>query len=290
MLSFFIVLISIFLFSSCTNTAEEAIEEQKSRVTVDFNTFQVDVEDMSRGSDDPLTLADVAKRLSFAIFKADGTLVEETTMHQEKTASGAGFGSVEVELYPGNYKVVAVAHSGSGNATITSTSSATLPGKTITDTFTKVQDLLVVSNQDFDLSMTLDRITSAFILRLNDAPPANVKEFVVVVNTGGEVPVSLDINPSTGRASGNWKQTCTIPVANIGNDVPIYFIAAFSPATVTVMATAYDTNGAEIISHNLGQVPLVRNKRTVATGTFFQTAGTGTFTVETWGEDNNIEY
>ena len=291
MLTIVILFFSLILFSACSQSIDEASMEQKSRVTVDFNTFQVEVEDMGRSSRTAPTLSDVAKRLSFVMFKSDGvTLVEETTIHQENTSNGTGFGSVELELYPGTYQMVAVAHNGLGNASIASTSSATLPGETITDTFTKVQELTVEPNKECSFTMPLNRITSAFILRLNDTPPANVKEIEVIVNTGGVDPASLDINPGTGRASNNWIQRCTIPVADLGNDVPIYFIGMIKETSVTITATAYDASENVIISHTLNNVSLVANKKTVATGTFFQSSVSGAFTVTTWDADQNINY
>lgn len=287
MLLTIIVLFSLILLSGCSSSVDEAPMEQKSRVTVDLSTFQVEVEDLSRGSRTTPTLLDVSSRLSFAVLNSEGGQV--VTIHQD--SEDDDFGSVEMELYPGSYKMVAVAHNGDDDASISSVTSAVLPGTTITDSFTGVQDLTVESNQDCTFNMSLKRITSAFILKLNDIPPVDVKEIEVVVNVGGSEPTSLDVNPSTGLASKNWKQTCIIPIADISNETPIYFVGMLKQASVTVKATAYDANGIEIISHTINGVPLAPNQKTIATGTFFQSSGSGTFTIETtWGDDKNIEY
>ena len=72
---------------------------------------------------------------------------------------------------------------------------------------------------------------------------------------------------------------------------PVYFISMVKNASVTVTATAYDTDDKVIISHTINGVSLVPNKKTIATGTFFQSSGSGTFTVNSeWLTDNNIEY
>ena len=111
------------------------------------------------------------------------------------------------------------------------------------------------------------------------------------VNSSVGDPTSLEINPSTGLATGNWKQTRSIPVAEISNETPVYFISMVKNASVTVTATAYDTDDKVIISHTINGVSLVPNKKTIATGTFFQSSGSGTFTVNSeWLTDNNIEY
>ena len=295
MRSLFTFLISLFFFCSCTNTTEEAVE-QKSRVTVDFSTFQVEVEDMSRSSRTAPELSDVADHLSFAVFKSDGiTLVDETTIHQQKISSGADFGSVEVELYPGNYKMVVVAHSGSGDAEIESATSVILPGTTYTDTFTQVADFTVVSNQNSNLSKTLNRITSAFILKMNDTPPANASRIEVILNNGAPAPNPLRINPGTGLAENNWLQTRSFTPEEITNETTpahVYYISKSLPFALTVKATAYDSADEEIIRHIIPDVPLTPNKKTVATGTFFQSSASGFFTITSdWdSDDEEIEY
>lgn len=291
----------IVLFSACSPSTDDASMEQKSRVSVDFSTFQVEVEDMSRSSRTALSTA--ATRLSFAVFNSNGTLVEGTTIHQEKTSGGTGFGTVELELFPDTYQMVAVAHNGDENADITSVSTLTLPGETFTDTFTKVQELKVEPNKDCSFTMSLNRITTAFILKLKDAVlPSNLKEIKVVLNTSGFLlsqvnPKTLDIDLVSGLALKSLKFTHTIPVATIPVEIPrsiepLYFIAYNSPATVGVKATAYDTEGNEIISHTFDEVPLTPNKKTVASGTFFQSSASGFFTITSdWdSDDQEIEY
>lgn len=278
-------LLGLLMLSACSSSPEE-VTLQKSRISVDFCTFQIEVEDMEATS--RAALVDAATRLSLAVYQADGTLVEDA-IHQQ--ASDDSFGTMELELYPGTYKLVAVAHNGTADADILSATSVTLPGTKITDTFTKVQDLTVESGKDCSLSMTLARITSAFVLKLLDTPPANAKEIEVVVNTAGLVPTSLDINPSTGFACNNWKQSEKIQITDLSDADPIYFIGMFSSVSATVKATAYDTSGNVIVSHTLNSVSLIPNRKTIATGTFFKSTGSSTFTLNTaWGDDHNIGY
>ncbi len=283
-----ILLFSVVLLSACSGSADEALLEQKSRVSVDLSTFQVEVENMGRGS--RAALSSAASRLSFAVLKSDGTQV--FTVHQNSVDED--FGSVEMELYPDTYQMVALAHNGDADAGITSTSSVTLPGTTYTDTFSKVQELTVKSGEDCNLDMTLPRITSAFILKLTDTPPANAKRIEIVLYNGGPTPNPLTVNPSTGFAAENWSQTCSIPIEDMIDDTPdlIYYIGNTSPLYVTVKATAYDSDNNKIIHHIIPSVPLTPNQKTIATGTFFQSSASGIFTITSdWNsEDNNIEY
>ena len=279
------LLLGLSTLVSCTLSVIEEPVEQKSRVLVDVRPFHLAAEDFgaaTRTADAPAT------RLSFAVFDKEGNLVE-SVMSLE--SSDGSFGPVEMELYPGSYKMVAVAHSGDADADVQSTTSVILPGSTFTDTFAKVQDLTVNSDEDCSLGMTLPRVTSAFVLRLTDTPPANVKEIQVIVNTSGLEPGSLDLNPTSGLVSNLWKQICTIPVADLSKDVPIYYIGMYPVTAVNVEATAIANDDTEIISHTINNVPLAPNQRTIATGTFFKSQGSGTFTIETtWGADKEVYY
>lgn len=270
---------------SCTQPVVEDVVRQKSHVTVDVRAFYFELEEF--GSNTRIG-SSPASRLSFAVFDSEGALVE-TAIHQ--VSSSETFGTIEMELFPGEYLMVAVAHNGDADADIKSTTSVILPGTTFTDTFAKVQSLTVESGKDCNLSMTLPRITSAFVLRLTDIPPANAQEIQVVINNTGTDPISLNFNPSTGLASGHWKQVRTISVADFFKDNPIYFIKMHESTVVNIKATAYATDGTEIISHTINNVPLVPNQKTIATGIFFKSQSSGTFTINsTWDTDKEISY
>lgn len=271
-------LIALF-FALCTllscskPIAEEPSVEEMSHIRVNVSPFYFQVEDMGATRTD---LSEVSARLSFAVFDADGDLVE-SVVHQDSTEEV--FGAIEMALYPGTYKLVAVAHNGGGDASIGSVSSITLPGDTLTDTFSAVQDLTVESDKEYEFTMNLPRVTSAFAFRLADIPPANLKEIQVVLNTGGSIPASLEFNPTTGLASNNWKFTCTIPAEKFNEETPIYFIKLFEQTVVNIEATAYDEEGEVIINHTISNVSLVPGKKTTATGYFFKSSGSGSFTV-----------
>lgn len=66
-------------------------------------------------------------------------------------------------------------------------------------------------------------------------------------------------------------------------------MSMYPVSVVSVKATAYDTEGDEMISHTINNVTMTPNKRTVATGRFFKSQGSGTFTLETeWDADNQV--
>ena len=275
-------LLSLLMLGACSSSSDDSVL-QKSRVSIDVSGFDIEVEPVGGRA---TTLTGVT-HLSVAVYDAEGTLVKSAN----QVSSLETFGTVEMELYPGEYQLVAVAHNGAEDATINSTTLVTLPGTRFTDTFSKVQGFTVESGKDCSVSTSLSRIASAFILRIADNPPADAKEIQVVVNTAGMDPASLTVDPSTGCATNNWKQTCTIPVSQITTDVPVYFIGMFPVCSVTVKATAYNTADEEIISHTITGVPLQPNHRTIASGNFFQSSGSAVFTIDlVWGADKHVDF
>lgn len=133
------------VFSSCNKSVVvDGGGGVKSHVTVDVRTFALASEGFGAygSSSDVGTKGEdsysPASRLSFAVFDAEGALVGEVI---NKVSSADGFGLVEMDLYPGVYSLVAVAHGGAADAVIASSSSVVLPGSLLTDTFAKVQSL-----------------------------------------------------------------------------------------------------------------------------------------------------
>lgn len=277
------LLLALCTFISCSKPIEESPVEEKSHITVYVSPFSLSMEEMGATRAD-LTAA--ATRLSFAVFNTEGKMVFSVQQNSKE----ANFGQVRMELNSGSYKMVAVAHNGEGEATITSTTSVTLPGTRFTDTFTKVEDFTVEKGKDCSFTMTLNRVTSAFILRISDKAPEEAKEIEVILNNGGDTTKPLMLNPTSRLTSVSYSQTCTIPISDVSSNVPIYFIGNFNPVAVVVKITAYDEEGKEIISHKLQNVPLKANETTTATGNFFTPKVSGTFTVSDWGADNKFPY
>ena len=71
----------------------------------------------------------------------------------------------------------------------------------------------------------------------------------------------------------------------------MFLFSKFPVSIVKVTATAYNTEGEAIITHSFVNIILTPNKRPVATGRFFKSQGSGTFTLETgWDADNQVSY
>lgn len=280
------LLVNLCFLQSCSKVTVVENEETKSHVQITVSPFDITMEDM--GTATRAAISSAATHLSFAVFNADGTtLIKEIN----QVSSGLGYGTIDMELSPGTYKMVAVAHNGTNHAVINSVSSVTLPGSTFTDTFSAIKEIKVESGKNYDIAMNLPRATAAFVLKLSDTPPAEAKKINVVVNTAGAETNTLSFDPDTRLAKNTWKQTYTIPIEKFEDEkgVPFYFICMVNGQTVTVEATAYDADNKEIISHTISNVTLKANQKTIAIGNFF--VPKVLFSVSnTWEENINIGY
>ena len=92
---------------------------------------QVPFDTPSADSRASVNISDICSRLSFAFFRTDGSLY--VAKHQ--TAEEAGFGSLDISLPQDTYRVVVIAHSGSGTPTFAAADSIRFKDNKLTDTF-----------------------------------------------------------------------------------------------------------------------------------------------------------
>ena len=98
------------------------------------------------------------------------------------------------------WRLVAIAHNGTGTATISSPNKITFPNNKCTDTFYICEDFSVSDNSEFDL--TLKRAVAMFRFVVEDAFPENIHQMKFYY-TGG----SSTFDATTGYGCVNSKQT-----------------------------------------------------------------------------------
>ena len=103
-------------------------KEIPSETNVILHFTQFEQEAFTRSATD---ITNLCSRLNIAIFDAEGTKVK-TVAQKEGDAS---YGTVALSLAAGTYRLVVIAHSCDGSATITSTEKVTFPNNKVTDTF-----------------------------------------------------------------------------------------------------------------------------------------------------------
>ena len=209
-------------------------------------------------------ITNLCSRLNIAIFDAEGTKVK-TVAQKEGDAS---YGTVALSLAAGTYRLVVIAHSCDGSATITSTEKVTFPNNKVTDTFYYYGDLVVTAEkQSYDLTLT--RAVAMFRLVLTDESiPSNVAKLKFYYLGG-----SSTFSPKDGYGCVNSKQTEIRSVADDGV-YEIYTLPHTEEDVLTKLTvTALDANDNIIKERVFENVPIIRNQVTRYTGSFFGSGG-----------------
>ena len=212
-------------------------------------------------------ITNLCSRLNIAIFDADGTKVK--TVAQKE--SDASYGTVALTLAAGTYRLVVIAHSCDGSATITSEEKVTFPNNKVTDTFYYNGDLVVTeAKQSYDLTLT--RAVAMFRLVLTDEEiPSNVAKLKFYY-VGG----SSTFSPKDGYGCVNSKQTEIRTVADGVTTFDIYTLPHTEEDVLTKLTvTALDANDNTVKERVFENVPVTRNQITRYTGSFFGSGGSG---------------
>ena len=263
------LLLSAICLSACEKpslTEETDTEEQETKdlFHLSFRVAQFEhipfnqAVDMSRATD----VKQVCTRISLALFK-DGVKVKN--IHQD--TKDAHFGQIDVALPAGTYQVVAIAHSGSGSATITSPEEISFPKNKMTDTFYYCQEVTVGGNASYQLEMK--RAVAMFRLVTTDAIPTTVKTMKFYY-TGG----SSTFNAMTGVGAKNSRQTEERTVTDAQHAASGQFDVYTFPHTpsdvLKITVSALNASGDVITEHTFEEVPVKVNEITQYKGSFFQ--------------------
>lgn len=268
-----ILIASLCLFS-CEkydfSKQEENTEQTEGRVKV---TFQIGCIEHLTFENTRTSVSDLCSRFSLAIFQGD-TKVKVVN----QTCDETDFGSITLSLTPGEYQLVAIAHNGLGNCTISSPEKITFKDNKCTDTFWYYGTLDV--QESSLVPLTLSRPVSMFRLKILDPIPSNVAQMKFYY-TGG----SSTFNALTGYGSVNSRQTEIFTLSDTDNSSPsgeteggrsfeVYTFPHESHDLLDVTITALDSNGTTVAESKLGNLAIQPNIITQHTCTFFTTSGT----------------
>ncbi|MBR0273697.1 MAG: FimB/Mfa2 family fimbrial subunit [Bacteroidaceae bacterium] len=211
-------------------------------------------------------ITNLCSRLNIGIFDAEGTKVK-TVAQKEGDAS---YGTVALSLAAGTYRLVVIAHSCDGSATITSTEKVTFPNNKVTDTFYYYGDLVVTAEkQSYDLTLT--RAVAMFRLVLTDDEIPSTVAKLKFYYLGG----SSTFSPKDGYGCVNSKQTEIRPVSTDGI-YEIYTLPHTEEDVLTKLTvTALDANDNILKERTFENIPITRNQVTRYTGSFFGSGGSG---------------
>ncbi len=258
----------VSLMSGCAKMSLDDIKENNGdgEYTIKFNVGKYTITDFdevttmskapSNGSKEARELGTV---LNLAIFK-DG----EKVLKVNQKSEDEDFGTVSVNLSEGNYQVVVLIHSCSGNATISSPEKITFPDHKVTDTFAYCADLAV--DGDTESTINVERIVARFRMTMTDAIPDNVAQLQFAY-TGG----SSTLNATTllGCINSRQKEIRTVTDHVAGQVFDIYSFPRSDSQGLNLTVTAMDANGNTVKANEYTKVPIAKNKTTSYSGTFF---------------------
>lgn len=252
------------LLAACEKPAfnETTGKEIPSETNVILHFTQYEQEAFTRS---PTYITNLCSRLNIAIFDAEGTKVK-TVAQKEGDAS---YGTVALSLAAGTYRLVVIAHSCDGSATITSEEKVTFPNNKVTDTFYYDGDLVVTdARQSYDL--TLIRAVAMFRLVLTDDEIPSTVAKLKFYYLGG----SSTFSPKDGYGCVNSKQTEIRTVADGVTTFDIYTLPHTEEDVLTKLTvTALDANDNTVKERVFENVPVTRNQITRYTGSFFGSGG-----------------
>ncbi|MDO4802914.1 MAG: FimB/Mfa2 family fimbrial subunit [Prevotellaceae bacterium] len=294
--NYFAIAVLIGLATTFTSCSHDEIysSSEKSKVSLTLHHFGIENAPFTRASE-----TQAPHRIVFMAFDSSGKAVYDST----QVSSQEGFGSLSFELSPGAYTFVAVAHDVSKAisdpavaASITSNSLATMPEALVQDAFSKTMNVTIKSGESFSADMSLPRIISSFDIYLNDKVPEGTKMFKIIANTSGSATSgNASFNPSTGLATTDRQYVKEVNItAGIGrnnNHIDLNLFLNANEQTIDITATAYNVDGQVIASHTLENVPMKRNRKTIAKGNFFTEKGSGSITFSTnWDTEFEAKY
>ena len=229
------------------------------------------------------SLSDYCTRINLAAFDASGT---KTTVNQ--TSDDTDFGTLSLSLYEGTYDVVIIAHSGTGNATISSVDEIKFANNKVTDTFYYYTQITVDGSSSYDVALA--RAVAMFRLVVTDATPSDVTQMQFYY-TGG----SSTFDATTGFGCVNSRQTEVRDVDDTAYDgqsqYEVYTMPHETDDVLKIVVSALDASGETLYERTFTDVPVTINKITQYTGEFFgssteQGAATLTLTIsDEWSVD-----
>lgn len=241
-----------WLLSGCFPAAE--VEPQGN-----VRLSAIEMEPLTRA-----TVTEVAERLTFFIYNADGEKVG--AINQER--GDAGFGQARLTLVDGEYTVVAVAHNGAGNATSSQVGQVKFPSNKVTDTFWASTPLTVQDTASATLTLTRRAARVVYRTTADRTEGAAQMKFYY---TGG----SSTLSGTEGYGAVNSRQTEVRALAD-DDTYEIYTLPHDEEDVIRLTVSALTDDGTVLTSQTYEQVPVRRGYETRLTVPFWTGESVGT--------------
>lgn len=253
-----ILIILIFTQTSCERVSfDKSDVENKDGFEINFHVGNID----TRGIVD---VSKVCNKINFAVYDSIGNRVKSISQCADNDND---FGTIKVSLPEGNYKVVALAHNCSSNASMTNMNRITFNGK-VTDTFVSSEDINVKENSDYQ--MTLKRCVAKILFTIKDKVPEDVKQ-IKFFYTGGSS--TLDGASCMGCVNSRQTETRDVDV-DTSADSSVYELYTFpqdATSSLSITVSCLDGVGNTIYERIFDDVKISLCGVTTCTGNLFAT-------------------
>ena len=240
--------------------------------TVDFNDIDPEPDEPQAGSGNltlcvthlqksPFSTDTCSTHLNFAFYDLGGTRVKQVNQKR----GDSSYGMANVQLDPGTYQMVVLAHSSDRNPTMTNLAKIQFTNAyRYTETFVRYERI-TVTGQPQDIDLALDRIVALCRFVISDPIPEGVSQMRFQY-TGG----SGHFSAFTGLGVTKSTQVVTQQVQP-GKQYQVFDLYTFlhqEADQISLTATALDASGIERYTWDF-QIPMAQNQVTWLTGNFF---------------------
>ena len=276
-----LLLAAAMTFCSCEKFAIESAEITAATTTSEDDPSEPDGNTTIHIKTDGLGSY---SRITCSLFLA-GSKVKNINQTSDRT----DFGTIRTTLEQGTYTLVAIAHNGAGNATVSSPEKVTFYNNKCTDTACQYTPLEVDAD-GAEKTVTPQRAVAMVRLHVNDEIPDTAKT-VKFYYTGG----SSTLDATTGYGCVNSRQTEERTMNSTQKDYDIYTFPHSDGKKLHITVTVYDSDSKTIATKELTDIEVKQGYKTTCSVNLFSDSADDnthtTFTFDpTWDGETNIDF
>lgn len=257
-----LMFVALMGMTACEKTVldEEQTEQKKVEYNVIIRTSMYNIVPFETRA--VQNVADFSTKLQFILYQ-NGSKVKAVTQTKDET----GYGQISMSLQPGTYQLLVLAHSSTGNPTVSDPMAIHFTNSDgYTDTFYYYGDIEVTTEQS-TYNVQLQRATSMVRVTITDEIPSNVTKIRLYYTGGSGV-----LNTSTGMGgSVNSQQAISYNV--VGYTAPLtlkaYTFLKTEEGTLDMTVTAYDSGDNIVAEKSLSNIPMKHRMVTECSGHLF---------------------
>lgn len=266
-LTYLSLVFACLLLASCQKVAfiEDDPDVPQGKVLA---KFQVGIYDMipfdrvnaakTRSED----IASLCRHLDLAVYQGG-----ERVAKASKDAGDKEFNTLSVELAPGAYHAVILAHNQDKSPTTTDAKKITFSGD-MSDTFLWSEDITVSEDKDLEREVVMHRAVAMVRIVTTDNVPANVSA-VQFYYTGGSSTLDALSGEGCVNSRQTVKRTITDDMRGKSATFEIYTFPKSESNGLKLVVTAISPTGQTVYTRTFEDVPVARNQITQYKGALF---------------------